>query len=930
MKRNARKAVLSAAAVLAGMAGSGLLPLEDLPFAGKGTENVFLSDLHSMAYGAPLTIGTSGDSAYTRASLNSALSGYDSLTKEGTGTVTVTLDTTVLATNSILVQSGNLTFTNSSPNNSTHNVPVFIGTIHVDPGAELFLNAKDALGYAQSNNLDRTTYEIAGTLRLRNGVNQTMRTVTLDLQGGTVTGGEFQYRSPVTEFKATSGDSTFASTLRIRSDAPNPVISVSQGASLTFTGAMTADSAANVSLTFDGEGTTKLRGAVPAFKEILVKNGTLDIAADTVGRNVAKYSVSENGTLYLSSWDALGATGNAVTIDVTDGTLQLFSSAGTTNNNQTGRNLTINLTGAEMKGGILHVFSQDSNPTVLNVLASDKTSTISTALHLRTQDGKSRDHVLSVANGSAAVDLELTGELSVFQHGPSQYVTFSGDGTGAVVRASGTSEKVTRTTIDGLTLQLGKSNALTVNTDLVTNGTLAEGEESTSENLAKHAGVFDLAGFDQTVGNLSGSGTVTNSNAGQKSTLTVNSASTSENPFTGIIQSGVDLVKTGSGTWTIDRGGNLWGIDSFRIEEGTVKLTADGLSGPRFIAGEITVAEGAVLQLEKKDVLGGAGDGNWENAGLDLNIFGTVKVTASGNQTSRYVNLNLYGGTLDLGSGQFLAMHSGTTPITTLNAKAQAPDGTSITKTSVINGIMNIRDDGRQLILNVEDSQAETDLWWTGALKYSNDANTGVGEIVKNGAGTLRLSSDAAKNKQGAFDNTGGITANAGTLVLDGANVTGGNVTIGENAVFRATDGASISKSLILNGTWEFDLDEIADSESESLLLLSDSITFGTDALLSFDTEGFTRWEMVNGVHVMDFTTAEVRDETFVDFSEMLDEAVGRKELFSFYVDGNGIALGVNLNAVPEPSTWLLGLLGFGLLGSFKFFSTKKSSKLNR
>lgn len=930
MKRNARKAVLSAAAILTGMAGSGLLPLEDLPFAGKGTENVFLSDLHSMAYGAPLTIGTSGDSAYTRASLNSALSGYDSLTKEGTGTVTVTLDTTVLATNSILVQSGNLTFTNSSPNNSTHSVPVFTGTIRVDPGAELFLNAKDALGFAQSNDLARTTYEIAGTLRLRNGVNQTMRTVTLDLQGGTVTGGEFQYRSPVTEFKATSGDSTFASTLRIRSDAPNPVISVSQGASLTFTGAMTADSAANVSLTFDGEGTTKLRGAVPAFKEILVKNGTLDIAANTVGRNVAKYSVSENGTLYLSTKDALASTGNAVTIDVNGGTLQMFDSTDYYQN-QTGRNLTINLTGAEMKGGKLHVFSADANPTVLNVLASDKTTTISSALHLRVQgDNASKDHILNVANGSAAVDLELSGAVNGYKDNPHQYVTFSGDGTGAVVRASGSSERVSRTTIDGLTLQLGKNDALTVSTALVTNGTLAEGEESNAANLAKHAGIFDLAGFDQTVGNLSGSGTVTNSNAGQKSTLTVNSASTSENPFTGIIQSGVDLVKTGSGTWTIDRGGNLWGIDSFRIEEGTVKLTADGLSGPRFFTGELTVGDGAVLQLTTKDVLGGAGDGNWENAGMDLNIFGTVKVTASGNQTSRYVNLNLYGGTLDLGSGQFLAMHSGTTPITTLNAKAQAPDGTSITKTSVINGIMNIRDNGRQLILNVEDSQAETDLWWTGALKYSNNANTGVGEIVKNGAGTLRLSSDAAKNKQGAFDNTDGISANAGTLVLDGANVTGGNVTIGENAVFRATNGSSITKSLILNGTWEFDLDEIADSESESLLLLSDSITFGTDALLSFDTEGFTRWEMVNGVHVMDFTTAEVRDETFVDFSEMLDEAVGRKELFSFYVDGNGIALGVNLNAVPEPSTWLLGLLGFGLLGSFKFFSIKKSSKMNR
>ena len=755
-----------------------------------------------------------------------------------------------------------------------------------------------------------------------------MRTVTLDLQGGTVTGGEFQYRSPVTEFKATSGDSTFASTLRIRSDAPNPVISVSQGASLTFTGAMTADSAANVSLTFDGEGTTKLRGAVPAFKEILVKNGTLDIAANTVGRNVAKYSVSENGTLYLSTKDALASTGNAVTIDVNGGTLQMFDSTDYYQN-QTGRNLTINLTGAEMKGGKLHVFSADANPTVLNVLASDKTTTISSALHLRVQgDNASKDHILNVANGSAAVDLELSGAVNGYKDNPHQYVTFSGDGTGAVVRASGSSERVSRTTIDGLTLQLGKNDALTANTDLVTNGTLAEGEESNAADLARHTGVFDLAGFDQTVGNLSGSGTVTNSNAGQKSTLTVNSASTSENPFTGIIQSGVDLVKTGSGTWTIDRGGKVWGIDSFRIQEGTVKLTADGLSGTRFIAGEITVAEGAVLQLEKKDVLGGAGDGNWENAGLDLNIFGTVKVTASGNQTSRYVNLNLYGGTLDLGSGQFLAMHSGTTPITTLNAKAQAPDGTSITKTSVINGIMNIRDNGRQLILNVEDSQAETDLWWTGALKYSNDANTGVGEIVKNGAGTLRLSSDAAKNKQGAFDNTGGITANAGTLVLDGANVTGGNVTIGENAVFHATDGASISKSLLINGTWEFDLAELADSEADVRLLLSDSITFGSDALLSFDAENFTQWELLDGIHLADFTTEEDRDETFAIFSQMLEGSIGKPDLLSFYTDGNGIAMGLlQPTGVPEPSTWILGLLGMGALGIFRVSGNHLSRK---
>ena len=194
-----------------------------------------------------------------------------------------------------------------------------------------------------------------------------------------------------------------------------------------------------------------------------------------------------------------------------------------------------------------------------------------------------------------------------------------------------------------------------------------------------------------------------------------------------------------------------------------------------------------------------------------------------------------------------------------------------------------------------------------------------MGEIVKNGAGTLRLSSNAAKNKQGAFDNTGGITANAGTLVLDGANVTGGNVTIGENAVFRATDGASISKSLLLNGTWEFDFAELADSEADVRLLLSDSITFGSDALLSFDAENFTQWELLDGIHLADFTTEEDRDKTFAIFSQMLEESIGKPDLLSFYTDGNGIAIGLlQPTGVPEPSTWVLGLLGMGALGLFR------------
>ncbi len=255
-----------------------------------------------------------------------------------------------------------------------------------------------------------------------------MRRVTLNLTGGTVTDGTWQYRSNASILQATSGDSTFESTLSFHSDATAPKITVSDGASLDITGNLYLEGSID-SLTFDGEGTTtvsSITGASGAtIGEINVSNGTLFLP-NQVGRISPVFNVTDGGTLHLGIGDTLSASGDAITLNVGEGSALDFDAEPNSLGywNQSGRNMTINLTGATMKNGNIHVFSNSSDPTTINILASSNTTEISTTLELRTSTGAAEDHLINVANGAAATDLLISG--TVQGSSSNQYLVLTG------------------------------------------------------------------------------------------------------------------------------------------------------------------------------------------------------------------------------------------------------------------------------------------------------------------------------------------------------------------------------------------------------------------------------------------------------------------------------------------------------------------------
>lgn len=148
------------------------------------------------------------------------------------------------------------------------------------------------------------------------------------------------------------------------------------------------------------------------------------------------------------------------------------------------------------------------------------------------------------------------------------------------------------------------------------------------------AWAIDLAGTDQTIGSLSGSGTVTNSGPGA-ATLTAG-VDNSSTVFSGIIRNGAavtGLTKAGTGVLTLSGSSSYSGATT--VSQGTLAIgSAAALSG----ATNVTVAAGATLSISDDASfatarsLSGSGTvdiGPMTGAG-SLTLQGNVRTTFSG------------------------------------------------------------------------------------------------------------------------------------------------------------------------------------------------------------------------------------------------------------------------------------------------------------
>ncbi len=282
---------------------------------------------------------------------------------------------------------------------------------------------------------------------------------------------------------------------------------------------------------------------------------------------------------------------------------------------------------------------------------------------------------LNAGGGTLLTD---AGTTSTFGGAISGVGSLTKAGVGTLILA-GVNTYTGSTTISAGTLQAGSATGLSPNSAFTVNSTL------------------DLHGFNNTIGSLSGAGTVLN-NGATVAALTVggNNASTS---YTGTLENGtsaLQLTKSGTGTFTLT-GTNTY-TGGTTISAGTLQVGNGGATGS--IVGN--VADNAILAFDRSDsfTFGGviSGKGNLVQQGT-----GTVILSA----------LNTYTGATTVNAGSLIVDGSIASAQTLVNTGGLLGGRGSLGGNLVNSGIVSPGDSPGTLTVN--------------------------GNYTQNAAGTLRI-----------------------------------------------------------------------------------------------------------------------------------------------------------------------------------------------
>lgn len=377
-------------------------------------------------------------------------------------------------------------------------------------------------------------------------------------------------------------------------------------------------------------------------------------------------------------------------------------------------------------------------------------------------------------------------------------VTNSGSGTGGIIISSVIGTNVAGLTQNSVSSMLTLSGANTyTGATTISAGTLTLGaDEVIPDNSAVTVnGRLQSGGYDETIGSLSGGGTIDNNNSGSKkhSSLTVGGNHASTN-FSGTISSTggnrMSITKVGTGTLTL--GGNDTADDTLTINAGVVRINATAA----LTAGNITF-DGGVLGLGVDNFTRSLGTGN-----------GQVQFTGSGGFAAYTVDrtINIGGASAKL---TWNSTHKFLTSDKILILGAADADRT-------VNFQNPIDFNGAARTVQVENGSAAVDAILSGVLSGCN------GGITKTGAGTLTISnvntysglttvsagtlalgvnnalSTGAVAVAGGTLNVATFTDTVGGVTLSSGSITGTTGTL-TGAYFNLTDSGTVSA--ILSGT---------------------------------------------------------------------------------------------------------------------------------
>ncbi len=346
-----------------------------------------------------------------------------------------------------------------------------------------------------------------------------------------------------------------------------------------------------------------------------------------------------------------------------------------------------------------------------------------------------------IQNGSGTVALLKNGSATQVLSGPNSY--------------SGQS------TVNFGTLADGASNALPTGTTLDVGG----------------AGTFDLAGWNQQVAGVTGSGIVTDS----LGTASFTVADPSTDSYAGTITGAVELVDAGAGTLILTNAGNTY-TGSSAIDNGATLQIGDGTSSGSAGTAGVNIAATGTLQFDSAatssaspflfaDAISGSGIISVISA--NSGNLGAVEVTANNSGFSGALNIS--GGSYQLGAANALGSPSSIG----VSGTGQFYFGAATALT--VNAPVTIA------TLGYTDN--------TGAIRFAGPADVLAGSVTVTGTGTARVS---ALGTSGTISGTiGGGTlqigsgAGADTIILTGSNTYGSTV-INASATLQIGSGGLV------------------------------------------------------------------------------------------------------------------------------------------
>ena len=383
-----------------------------------------------------------------------------------------------------------------------------------------------------------------------------------------------------------SGTNTFGGTVTLNK---NVILSVAAGGELDLNGLISGS----------GFGFTKIGGGIVKFGTSDSFTGLTTINAGTLAWGVSNgfggsatidgasavldlgsSHTGTVGTVILDNGGSIIGAGSALTstaaFDLRSGSVSvnLAGSVGLTKSTSA----TVVLSGADSYTGATAINVGTLQLGAVNAVPS--ASAVSVAGGATFDLNSFADTIGSLA-GAGSVTL---GSATLTAGGDNSSTTFSGaiGGAGGLTKSgtgtltlSGTNTYTGATTINAGAIRLGVSNSIAPSSSVAV--TLAAGS------------TFDLNGFAQTVGSLSGAGNVTLGNG----TL-IAGGNSSSTTFSGVMSGSGGLVKSGTGTLTFTGANTFSG--SVAINSGGVTLSGTG--GAAVSASGFSIGNGTTLTLD--------------------------------------------------------------------------------------------------------------------------------------------------------------------------------------------------------------------------------------------------------------------------------------------------------------------------------------------